>query len=95
MVRKILSVSINEEQAEFLEENPELQPSKLLQQAINALMLSFNRGDLTELIKHEKEKNTQMVNYTQQLMDWLKKEGLIEKWLCEKNCNISKDKKNI
>jgi len=79
-----LNVSIDEEQKTFLDENPDLSASKILQQAIKALMNSYCKGDLECMIKLEKKKNTQMTGYVQQLMEWLKNKGYIEEWLKEK-----------
>jgi hypothetical protein len=83
MTNAIHSVSLNKEQEDFLKENPSFSPSKLLQQSINALMQSYNKGDLTELIENEKLKNTQNCEIIKAMVDFINKKGLMDEWIKE------------
>lgn len=81
MGAKILNISINEQQKAFLDENPTLKPSKIIQQAINTLMMSFNKGDLQELIKHERDKVKNIMGTIQKYIDFVNSKGLMEEFL--------------
>jgi len=81
---KVLSVSVTDEQQAFLEENPELKPSKLLQQSIEALMMSCNKGDLANLVQHYKDLNKNIQNSHKQLIEFLNNKGLLDEFLSNK-----------
>jgi Ni2+-binding GTPase involved in maturation of urease and hydrogenase len=55
--------------------------SKLLQQGIAALMCSFNKGDLAELIQHEKDKCDAMMRTINKQRDFIESKGLIEEYI--------------
>ena len=78
MEAKRINVSVSKEMSDFLEENPQISPSKLLQQAISALMTTYNRGDLTALLQEERRKANAIKLKFEEMRDFLEKKGLVE-----------------
>lgn len=77
------TISLNKEQEDFLLEYPELSCSKILQQGINALMIACNKGDLQDLIKHEREKCEGMMKTIQSYAAYLNSKNLMEEFLSQ------------
>jgi hypothetical protein len=80
MTSFIHTISLNKEQEDFLLEYPELSCSKILQQGVNALMMSCNKGDLQALIQHERLKCEGMMKTIQKFTEFLNKNGLMEEF---------------
>lgn len=82
----ILSVSISNEQAQFLRETG-FSASKLLQQAINSLMETTNEGDLKQLLNHKQNKIASLLETVTNQRDFMEKQGLLNEYL--KNTQIN------
>jgi hypothetical protein len=82
MVRKVKAVSITEELAQFLEENPNLSPSKILQTAIEEIRASYintddMKGHMLELHKRIEFLQERLQKYSK----FLEERGLTEEIL--------------
>ena len=79
MVSKIIATSLPQEYITFLDENPLLSPSKLLQSKLNDLMI--NSKDFTEQLKHEREKNLRIMETLNRQIDFINSKGLMEEFM--------------
>lgn len=76
MASKILTISINETQFRFLEENPDFSPSKLLQAKINELMeTSINFEERMKTLKIQIDRLTEHRN---KFIDFINSKELME-----------------
>ena len=78
MASKILTISIPQEQARFLEENDDFSASKLLQSKINELMETSK--DWTEQLRTEKEKTARIIETLNRQIDFINSKDLMEEF---------------
>lgn len=83
MASKILNTSVPEEQARFLEENPDFSPSKLLQSKIVELM--ENSRDWTAQLKRANEKIERIMITLSRQIDFITSKNLMEEFMKWKN----------
>lgn len=74
----IKTISIEQRHEQFLKENPQLKPSKIMQQAIEALMNDYNQTDLSGLLQIQKSRNAQLMETITRMNRFLEKRELLE-----------------
>jgi len=74
MATNILSVSIPKDLAEFLDENPEVSPSKVLQSKLYEIKEMEQRASLR--VKACETKTFRVVNKLQRVLDWAQSNGV-------------------
>lgn len=84
MSSKIISCSLPPELVAFLDENPQLSASKILQQGVTALMYSYNKGDLKELLEHERNKVKSYMETLKKQIEFINEKGLMEEFFNQK-----------
>lgn len=75
----ILSCSVTKEQKKFLEES-RFKPSKILQQAINALMETYDRTDVKGLFDIQKKRMAGMAETMNRMREFIEKNGQMEEF---------------
>lgn len=79
MASKVLSVSVPDYIISFLDENPDLKPSKILQAKILEIM--ENSRDATERIKQIEKEKQRIIEHRDRVISFIDKKGLLDEFL--------------
>lgn len=73
----IISCSVTKEQKKFIDETT-FKPSKILQQAINALMEDYHKTDLKGLLDIQKKRTAGISQTLNKMRDFIEQKGLMD-----------------